>query len=556
MNTLNIIWNGLLPLQQTLTPEDSWVDPSFFMAILAGVILALAFQFVLTIVSVAVGVTSIGDLKKSFVAAQVDHEHKYHNVDTNSDSDDDSSGGVKITTAFGIWSVITTALSLFGATALAFNLNTVETAGTNLTMSLVIWSLFFLILFYLEARMARTLVGNLMTAATSGLKASAGAVSSLFSTSKEKKVEKMIDNTIDRVRAEVDAGVDTEKISEVLDNFLTRVDEKIPDLSNLKADLEDVAKKSRSKNSTGKWMAIQSMVGKAVDKNQKSDDPDKKKKAEQLKTLVEKISKEFENSDSKREGVKNVLETFSSMDREEIEKRHEQIEGYLSKAKNKDLSSSSLQENLRPYLENPSMVRALIEDNYKSLNRDKIVDMLDKNSSIERDQLEKHADTVEEYIKKITSEFDKENDARLQKRIEGKVEAFFEGTGRPELNYNILKQDVKRILDNPRDSVNIIQNRLQTFDSTTMRALATNNRHVSNEHIDKVVDTLENSKNEVQDKVNMVQRKTREQVELLKRKAVIRAEHARQTAIAAAWWLVGSAVISAAAAIAGGMVAL
>ncbi|NNF18145.1 MAG: hypothetical protein HKN61_00075 [Flavobacteriaceae bacterium] len=559
MNTSYSLLSSLPSFQQSYVPDEVLVDPSFFMVILAGVILALAFQFVLTIISVAVGVTSIGDLKKSFVAAQVQQEHPEHNLHLDQDSNDDdsdSSLGVKITAGFGIWSLITTALSLFFASWLAFNLNIVESTGTNVTIALVIWSLFFLILFYLEAKMARTLVGSLITAATSGLKASAGAVGSLFSTSKEKGVERVIDNTIDRVRAEVDAGVDTEKISHVLDDFLNRVDQKIPDLSNLKSDLEDIAKKSRSKNSSGKWMAVQQVVNTAIDKNEKSGDPDKKKKATQLKELVNKISTEMDNSSSKTEGVKNILESFTSVERDEIERRHRQIEDYLGKAKEEDLSSSSLKEKLQPYINDPSMVRSLVEDNFSSLDRQKIIESLDKNTNIERDQLEKHADTVDEFIRKAAWEFDKENEDRLTKRVEGRVADFFDGTGKPELNYAVLKQDVKRILDNPKESINILQSRLKTFDKDTVRALVTNNRHVNDEHIDKVVETIEKSRNEVEDKVNLIQRKSREQIELLKRKAVIRAEHARKTAIAAAWWLVASAIISGVAAVAGGIAAL
>ncbi|MDC6352692.1 hypothetical protein PP178_14110 [Zeaxanthinibacter sp. PT1] len=559
MSTSYSLLSSLSLVQQSYVPDEVLVDPSFFMVILAGVILALAFQFVLTIISVAVGVTSIGDLKKSFVAAQVQQEHPEHKLHSDQDSNDDdsdSSMGVKITAGFGIWSLITTALSLFFASWLAFNLNIVESTGTNVTIALVIWSLFFLILFYLEAKMARTLVGSLITAATSGLKASAGAVGSLFSTSKEKRVERVIDSTIDRVRAEVDAGVDTEKIANVLDDFLNRLDQRIPDLTNLKSDLEDIAKKSRSKNLSGKWMAVQQVVNTAIDKNEKSGDPDKKKKATQLKELVNKISTEMDNSSNKTEGVKNILESFTSVERDEINHRHRQIEDYLGKAKEKDLTSSSLKESLQPYINDPSMVRSLVEDNFSSLDRQKIIETLDKNTNIERDQLEKHADTVDEFIRKAAREFDKENEDRLTKRVEGRVADFFDGTGKPELNYAVLKQDVKRILDNPKDSLNILQSRLQTFDKDTVRALVTNNRHVNDEHIDKVVETIEKSRTEVEDKVNLIQRKSRERIELLKRKAVIRAEHARKTAIAAAWWLVASAIISGVAAVAGGIAAL
>lgn len=41
------------------------------MTIIAGVILALAFQVILTAISVAAGITAIGDIKEKYVKAQL-----------------------------------------------------------------------------------------------------------------------------------------------------------------------------------------------------------------------------------------------------------------------------------------------------------------------------------------------------------------------------------------------------------------------------------------------------------------------------------------------------
>src|SRR5690606_30394136 len=90
---------------------ESIITLHFFIAILDGVLLALGFQFILTARSVALGITAIGDLKESYV------ENKYKLKDD--DDDDGMDTGTMITTGFGLWSVITVGLSLFGATALA-----------------------------------------------------------------------------------------------------------------------------------------------------------------------------------------------------------------------------------------------------------------------------------------------------------------------------------------------------------------------------------------------------------------------------------------------------
>lgn len=116
---------------------ESIITPHFFVAIVAGVLLALGFQFILTALSVALGITAIGDLKESYV------ENKYKLKDNDDEDDDDGMDmGTMITTGFGLWSVITVGLSLFGATALAINLSLIANPVIAITLGLVIWATF------------------------------------------------------------------------------------------------------------------------------------------------------------------------------------------------------------------------------------------------------------------------------------------------------------------------------------------------------------------------------------------------------------------------------
>ena len=538
--------------------NDVIVDSNFFIAILAGVILALAFQFILTAISVAAGVTAVGDIKRNYAKSKA--EPKGNSVKDEHTFDQDNSSdtpmGVKITTAFGIWSVVTTSIALFGATALALNLNLIESEWTNITTALTIWGLFFLILFYLEAKIARTLIGNLIAAATSGLRSSAEMIGTMLAPSPEKKIENVVGNTIDRIRKEFDSSLNTDKLSQVLDNFLTRVDKKIPDYDNLKNDLEGIAKKSRSKNASGKWMAVQQVLTKLISENADSTDSERKGKADKLQKLLNTVVSKYNESPGKVEGVKNVIEEFTSMEREQIDQKVNQLKEYFSTTSDDGLSLSNLQGKVKEILNDPSVVTSMISDNYKQLDRKTVIDLLDKNTKLKREELENYADRITSTVQSVTKEFDKENENRLVKRMEMKVANFFDTIERDELDFNLLKNDIKEIMDNPKDSLEIIKKRFSTFDNATLRAVVTNNRYVNEEHIDTILDTIENSKKEVMDKVSQIESTAGQQLEIAKKKAVIQAEHARATAASAAWWLVLSTILSGVAAIAGGMVAL
>lgn len=552
---LSVVQNSA---QVPVIADDVIVDSNFLIAIIAGVILALAFQFILTAISVAAGVTAVGDIKKNYAKSKaepgdssVKEEYKF-----DQDYSSGTSMGVKITTAFGIWSVVTTSIALFGATALALNLNIIESEWTNITTALVIWGLFFLLLFYLEAKIASTLIGNLISAATSGLRSSANMIGSMFAPSPEKKVENVLGNTIDKIRKEFNNGLNTDKLSKVLDNFLNRVDNKIPDYDNLKNDLEGIAKKSRNKNTSGKWMAVQQVLTKMIAENSDSNDSEKKGKAQRLQEVLNTVVSKYNESPGKVEGIKNVVEEFTDMERQQIDRRINDLKDYFSSTSDKGLSKSSLQDKVKEILNEPNVAISMISDNYNKLDRKTIIDLLDKNTNLKREELENYAERISSTVQSVTKEFDKENENRLVKRMEMRVANFFDSTERDELDFNLLKDDVKKIMDNPKDSLEVIKKRFSTFDNNTLRALVTNNKYIKEENIDTIIETIENGKKEVMDKVAQIETTAGQQMQIAKRKAIIQAEHARATASSAAWWLVLSTILSAVAAIAGGMVAL
>lgn len=68
--------------------------------------------------------------------------------------------------------------------------------------------------------------------------------------------------------------------------------------------------------------------------------------------------------------------------------------------------------------------------------------------------------------------------------------------------------------------------------------------------------TVNDSKKKVLDSVSQIETKATQEIDKLKRKAGIQAEHARATAASAAWWLVQTAVLSGVAAMGGRMLSL
>ncbi len=74
METLSIITNfmfvTLAYLQTPITADGFVLDPNFLVTILADTLLALAFKFILTAISVAGGVSAIGNIKSNYAKAR------------------------------------------------------------------------------------------------------------------------------------------------------------------------------------------------------------------------------------------------------------------------------------------------------------------------------------------------------------------------------------------------------------------------------------------------------------------------------------------------------
>ncbi|MBU2995412.1 hypothetical protein KO500_03165 [Cellulophaga baltica] len=535
--------------------ETTTINSQFFVAIISGVLLALIFQIILTALSVAMGITMIGNVKENYVNGKVNPSNSVDKKDFEFDQnygDNGISAGVKVSSTFGIWSLVTTAISLFGASALALNLSFLGSTASNLTVALVIWALFFLILFYLETKIVNTVIGGLVTTATSGLKSSANLVKEMFTKSEDKKIESTIHSTIDKIRKEFDVNLNTSELTSVLDKFFTKVDDKLPDYDKLKKDLEDVAKKSRNKNSSGKYMAIQQVLTKAIEKADKTNDSsDKEGKLAQLKTILSEFKDAYSSDDSTLEGVKDIVTEYTSIEKSQIDEKINEVKDYISKATTDTFSSESFNEDFSAILSDPKSAGAIISSKFSEFDRNEIIETLSKNTALDKEQLNNYADKIDGVISDTRKTIEENDINTIKAGTEKSIANFLSAANKQELNYDDLKRDLNAVLDNPKDSMAIIKSRLSKMDADTVKALVTNNKYIDEEQIDNVTSKVNETIAAIKSKVTSIEQKAHEQLEMTKRKAVIQAEHTRATAASAAWWLVITVILSGVASMVG-----
>ncbi|PMB46595.1 hypothetical protein CEN39_25750 [Fischerella thermalis CCMEE 5201] len=226
----SLFWIAQVIVQpQDISPAQASVafsGPRFFTALISGVILAFAFQLVLTNLSVAAGISYLG-----------------RPSDSNSDHGEVSSlGGTirKIGTAVGIWTLITVTIALAIACFLAVKMSLmIFSPGLGAILGLVIWGAYFLLLVWVSSTTVGSLVGNVVNSATSGFQAIMGtATAALGAKAVNQQVVATAEAAAAAVRRELGSAIDPTSVREKVEDYLEMVRPPELDLTRIRGDFE------------------------------------------------------------------------------------------------------------------------------------------------------------------------------------------------------------------------------------------------------------------------------------------------------------------------------
>jgi hypothetical protein len=227
-----LLWLAQVPVDPSnVTPAQASVltsGPRFFVALISGVILAFAFQLVLTNLSLAAGISYLG-----------------HSSDSDSDSGEVGSlGGSirKIGTAVGIWTLVTVTIALLIACFLAVKLSLVILdPGLGAILGLVIWGAYFLLLVWVSSTTVGSLIGSVVNTATSGFQAIMGtATAALGAKAVNSQVVATAEAAAAAVRRELGSGIDPGSIRENIEDYLDKLRPPELDVSKIRSDFENL----------------------------------------------------------------------------------------------------------------------------------------------------------------------------------------------------------------------------------------------------------------------------------------------------------------------------
>lgn len=556
---------------------DVVATPQFFISLLAGVLLAIGFQVLLTSLSVAIGISAIGNIEK---------KNSHHSKDHSDDSNSSGNIGVKISSAMGVYTLLTTSIVLFFASLLAVKLSLVANVMIAITLGLVIWAAFFSLMAYLEVKAVSSTIGGIINMAVAGIRTSTSAIQSIFERSTLSKTEKVAENTIEKIRAELSNTFDTRAITRKMDEYVERLQPNEIDYEKIKNELADLIRDIQLEEKTqveGDVLERKTFVQLASEQPNLS-----KQDIKRLARAFDEAKNIVQSEGTKEDKLKKAVSQFTPAKEEDVEEFVQKIENYLRNTRKEELNPELIRNDLEKIVADPIHARSILSERFKKMDRSTVVALLAQNKNIGEQRAEKIADYVEQaidfvskkvskqqnqtqdtgYNQETTTTYDLQNSAygqkeeskgtvaKLSEKANEKIKNYLNSLERPELSYDNLKWDIEQVMKDPKASFSVLRHRLQQFDKETLVALLASNDKISRQDAENFVAKVEETKDRVLSEIERLEMEAERKIEQLKQEALHQAENTRKTAASAAWWLFATAVVSGAAAALGGWVAL
>ncbi len=555
--------------------------PRFFICIVAGVLLAIGFQALLTTLSVASGISAIGNIRKK--------AHKSSGNSKDSSSSDDTSVMQKISSAFGIWTMITVSVSLFFASFLAVKLSLVGANFIGVTLGLVIWAAFFPAMLYLEVKTVTSLVGGLISTVVSGLRSSVSAVSGVFGKSSEseaKSVAKVSSRENARaMRQELQKLFNRNDLDRKVNDYVNRLSPQDLDVNAIKKELKDLITdlEIKEKSELGEEGVTRRMFIETAGSTPDISKEDVKK----LSGIFDEVKGIAKSDGSPEEKGKMAVERFTSASKEDIDSFKDKVVQYLSATEKSEFQPEKIREDIQAILKDPKSARGILQNKASKVDHDTLVNVLSAREDISREDAEKYAQYAEralDQIKKhlgsgsgsgngnghsrdysengrpgeinIVREGD-EQDGSVQGKAKAKLQGFLSTIqDKKDFNMASIKNEFTSMFSSADDDHEGLTYKLKYYNKEEMSRFLANNTAIPADKADKIASVAVEARDNVQEKANQVENEVKLRLEQVEDEALKQAENTRKAAASAAWWLTGTALLSGAASAIGGMLAL
>ncbi len=535
----------VVPTAEAVIGPSPWY---FFLAIIVGVILAVSFELILTHLSVAAGISSVGPFDR------------YAKREPKPAKAEEGEGAVmsavrKTSNMFGIWALVTATLSLFFASWLAVELSHSASAFVGFVLGLSIWALFYIIMTVIEVTALTSLVGSLTHTAAEGLRSAYKATTAIFGKSEEDRIVDTAEKVTAAVRDELFGDVDTDRIRKQVDKYIRQLRpataEEIKD--TLRDMLDEMEIRALVEHGEGELADVEVLTATLETKGI----PREKARtvAANVRSAISKIREEYKSDKDTFSKISDAAMRVAGRSEEEARSAREQIEDYLRNTHKDELEPEGIKRDLEKLFSHPREGLSAVRERLSHFDRTTLQAILAQRQDMTEDEAQKVTDRVMSVIDRIrgkTEEAAGEVEAR-RRGIRAKISDYMDSMGRPELRYEGIKHDIQMLFHDPKAGADALIRRLKAMDRDTLKAIIASRKDVSDEDAEHIVSQMERARDETIARYERMKDEVQHRIEDAKDRALREAEETRKAARNAAWWTFGSAIASACAAVIGGV---
>ncbi|ARV60930.1 hypothetical protein BZZ01_21985 [Nostocales cyanobacterium HT-58-2] len=479
-NILNGCWSHIELVPTTLaqaivTPEEASVlfsGPKIFVALLSGLLMAFAFQLLLTNFSVALGIS-------------------YLDTDSESPIKSETLGGKirKVEKKIGFWALITATIALFIASFLAVKLSLIESPLLGAIIGVVIWSAYFLLLVLMGSSAISTLIGSVVSTATSGFQGLMGtATSAIGASAAQKQMVSTVEDMTAAVRRELTSGLDADNIRNTLQSSLASLPLPKLDLKEIRGQFDKLLKEAD----------LESIADSNLLQNINR------------QTFVDLISS---RTDFSKEDINRIADQFEAAWQQALARRNptEQVINLLKSATPEELNSDKLGERLQELVTvgggngkqsngvmKQAMTYGLSAVAPVVLNR---IHLSDVDFEKLRNQLQKLKDKVQQVdIDKITDQLQKLREQTIPtpdyNTIKADVEDYILNSFPWHFNRITLLEEFQEVIYDQNADPGTIRRQLEELNQEYFANLLTRRRDISQTRVKEIAEQMENVRTE------------------------------------------------------------
>jgi hypothetical protein len=486
--------------REYLTPEEAslvFSGPKFLVALLAGVVMAFAFQLLLTNLSVAVGISALGGDSGS---------------DDHSESEESLGGTIrKVESAAGLWALVTATIALFSASFLAVKLSLIESAFLGAIIGVVIWSTYFSVLMWLGSSAVGSLIGSLVSTVSSGFQGIMGtATAAMGANAAKNQMVSTAEEITAAVRRELTSGIDADSIRNTIQGSLSSIQLPQLDLKDIRnqfdqllkeSDLKDIADSDLLKNINRETFV--NLVSSRTDFSKE----DINRVADQLEGAWNQAL----NRQNPTEQVINLLQqaTPEQLNSEQLGQTIQQlVTASVGGGQSNGLMKQVVQSGLGAAL--PAVLDRV---NIKDLDVDKITNQLQQlRGKLQDVDVEKITQQLQQLREKATEQIaEKLPTQPLQNTIKADVEDYILGALPWHFNRITLKDEFKDVIYDPDADAGTIARQLQELNSDYFTNLLTQRGDITPARLKEIAGQMESVRTEVLETVRKAQSREKSQ---------------------------------------------